>query len=357
MRPAPAVKSQVTSVDVARLAAVSQSAVSRTFTPGASVSEDTRRKVMEAARLLGYRPNAHARSLITKRSRIIGLVLAQLGNLFYPAALQQLATRLQRDGYHVLLFVNDQPDSDEVVHEILQYHVDGIVLAATTLSSPLAQRCADAAIPVVLFNRVMAGPASGSVSSVRSDNVAGGRAIAHFLADGGHRRIAFIAGQETASTNLEREQGFRDGLAERGLRIWARGVGHYDPGRAREAALAMFDGAERPDAVFVASDSMAFPVMDALRHRLGLRVPEDVSVVGFDDVPQAAWDSYRLTTFEQPVPAMVEAAVALLQKALVDGTPAAAGKVVVPGRLIVRDSARLPPEFSPTPGQPPHPPT
>jgi DNA-binding LacI/PurR family transcriptional regulator len=86
-------------------------------------------------------------------------------------------------------------------------------------------------------------------------------------------------------------------------------------------------------------------------------VPEDVSVVGFDDVPQAAWDSYRLTTFEQPVPAMVEAAVALLQKALVDGTPAAAGKVVVPGRLIVRDSARLPPEFSPTPGQPPHPPT
>jgi DNA-binding LacI/PurR family transcriptional regulator len=331
-------------MDVARLAAVSQSAVSRAFTPGASVSEDTRRKVMDAARLLGYRPNAHARSLITGRSRIIGLVLAQLENLFYPAALQQLATRLQRDGYHVLLFVNDRPDSDEVVHEILQYHVDGIVLAATTLSSPLAQRCADAAIPVVLFNRVMAGAASGAVSSVRSDNVAGGRAIAHFLADGGHRRIAFIAGQEASSTNLERERGFRDGLAERGLRIWARGVGDYLPARAREAALAMFDTPDRPDAVFVASDNMAFPVMDALRHRLGLLVPEDVSVVGFDDVPQAAWDSYGLTTFEQPVPAMVEATVDLLQQVLRDGLEAGPGNVIVPGRLIVRTSARRPGE-------------
>jgi DNA-binding LacI/PurR family transcriptional regulator len=364
------VKTPVTSVDVARLAQVSQSAVSRTFTPGASVSEGTRRKVMEAARLLGYRPNAHARSLTTKRSRIIGLVLARLENLFYPVALQQLATRLQRDGYHVLLFVNDQPDSDDVVHEILQYHVDGIVLAATTLSSPLAQRCADAAIPVVLFNRVMAGAASGSVSSVRSDNVAGGRALAHFLADGGHRRIAFIAGEETSSTNLERESGFRDGLAERGLRIWARGVGHYDPERAREAALAMFGAAgrvdawrdqqpderldelpeelsherpdDRPDAVFVASDHMAFPVMDALRHRLGLRVPEDVSVVGFDDVPQAAWESYRLTTVEQPLPAMVEATVGLLQKVLQDGAQGEAENIVLPGRLIVRDSARRP---------------
>jgi DNA-binding LacI/PurR family transcriptional regulator len=198
---------------------------------------------------------------------------------------------------------------------------------------------------------------------VRTDNVAGGRALAHFLADGGHRRIAFIAGEETSSTNLERESGFRDGLAERGLRIWARGVGHYDPERARDAALAMFGAAgradERPDAVFVASDHMAFPVLDALRHRLGLRVPQDVSVVGFDDVPQAAWASYDLTTVEQPLPAMVEATVGLLQKVLQGGgvdsprdgasgpVPAAAENIVLPGRLIVRGSARRPPSSEP----------
>ena len=149
------VKTNVTSIDVARLAEVSQSAVSRSFTPGASVSDRTRARVMDAARKLGYRPNAHARSLITKRSRIIGLVLSQMENLLYPVALDHLAKRLQRDGYHVLLFVNDTPNSDELVSQILQYHVDGIVLASTTLSSSLAQRCADAAIPVVLFNRVM----------------------------------------------------------------------------------------------------------------------------------------------------------------------------------------------------------
>ena len=337
----PSVKSNVTSIDVARLAEVSQSAVSRTFTPGASVSEPTRRKVMEAARKLGYRPNAHARSLITKRSRIIGLVLSQLGNLFYPAALQQLATRLQRDGYHVLLFINDTPNADELVHEILQYHVDGIVLAATTLSSVLAQRCADAAIPVVLFNRVMASGGASTVSSVRSDNVAGGRAVARHLADSGHQRVAFIAGNEETSTNLERERGFRDGLAERGLRIWARDIGNYDFEQACQATRELFKPrSERPDAVFVASDHMAFAVMDTLRFELRLRVPEDVSVVGFDNVPQAAWASYRLTTVEQPLQPMIEATVGLLQKYLRDEQAPQSENVVVPGQLIVRDSVR-----------------
>ena len=339
-------KSSVTSIDVARLADVSQSAVSRSFTPGASVSDGTRRKVMDAARKLGYRPNAHARSLITKRSRIIGLVLSYLENLFYPVALEQLAKRLQRDGYHVLLFVTDTQNADELVDEILQYHVDGIVLAATTLSSGLAQRCADAAIPVVLFNRVMAagGVGAGTVSSVRSDNVAGGRAVARHLADTGHQRVAYIAGHEESSTNLERERGFRDGLAERGLRIWARGVGNYDFEQARSAARELFKpGAERPDAVFVASDHMAFAVMDALRFELGLRVPADVSVVGFDNVPQADWGSYRLTTVEQPVQPMIEATVGLLQKYLRDDHSPQSENVIVPGQLVLRDSVRRAP--------------
>jgi DNA-binding LacI/PurR family transcriptional regulator len=341
-----AMKSTVTSFDVARLAQVSQSAVSRAFTSGASVSETTRARVMDAAQKLGYRPNAHARSLITGRSRIIGLVLSYLENLFYPLALQRLAERLQRDGYHVLLFINHNPNADELVTEILQYHVDGIVLAASTLSSALARNCADADIPVVLFNRVMADAGANStqsVSSVRGDNVAGGRALADFLVAGGHRRMAYIAGNEESSTNLERERGFREGLAEAGLHIWARATGNYDFAQARQAALTLFaPGRERPDAVFVASDHMAFAVMDALRFDLGLRVPEDVSVVGFDNVPQAEWGAYRLTTFEQPVEPMVEATVDLLQERLREEGAGPARNVVVPGSLIVRGSARLP---------------
>ena len=336
-------KAQATSLDVARLAGVSQSAVSRCFTAGASVSHAMRDKVQAAARKLGYQPNAHARSLITGRSRIIGLVLSALENLFYPAVLERLAKRLQQDGYHLLIFIGDNANSDDLVEEILQYNVDGIVLGATTLSSALAQRCADASIPVVLFNRVMASGSAGAVSSVRSDNVGGGREMARFLVAGGHKRIAYIAGREDSSTNLEREQGFREGLAELGQRIYARAIGNYDVVQARQAARDLFTAAaDRPDAVFVAGDLMAIVVLDTLRHELGLSVPQDVSVVGFDNVPQAAWASYELTTFEQPVQPMVEATVALLQSYLREAQTPPSQNLVVPGQLIIRQSARLP---------------
>ena len=336
-------KAQATSLDVARLAGVSQSAVSRCFTAGASVSEAMRDKVQEAARKLGYQPNAHARSLITGRSRIIGLVLSALENLYYPAVLERLAKRLQQDGYHLLIFIGDNANSDDLVEEILQYNVDGIVMGATTLSSALAQRCADASIPVVLFNRVMASGSAGAVSSVRSDNVGGGREMARFLVAGGHKRIAYIAGREDSSTNLEREQGFREGLAELGQRIYARAIGNYDVEQARQAARDLFaSAADRPDAVFVAGDLMAIVVLDTLRHELGLAVPQDVSVVGFDNVPQAAWASYELTTFEQPVQPMVEATVALLQSYLREAQTPPSRNLVVPGQLIIRQSARLP---------------
>jgi len=334
-------KTQATSLDVARLAGVSQSAVSRCFTAGASVSDAMRNKVQEAARKLGYQPNAHARSLITGRSRIIGLVLSALENLYYPAVLERLAKRLQQDGYHLLIFIGDNANSDDLVEEILQYNVDGIVLGATTLSSALAQRCADASIPVVLFNRIMASGSAGAVSSVRSDNVGGGRDIARFLVAGGHQRIAYIAGREDSSTNLERERGFREGLAEQGQRIYARAIGNYDVDQARQAALDLFaNAADRPDAVFVAGDLMAIVVLDTLRHELGLAVPQDVSVVGFDNVPQAAWASYELTTFEQPVQPMVEATVELLQSYLRQAQTPPSRNLVVPGQLIIRQSAR-----------------
>lgn len=348
------VKSAVTAEDVARLAGVSQSAVSRTFTPGASVSARMRQRVHDAAVRLGYHPNAHARSLTTGRSRIVGLVLSSLDNLLYPAVTERLALRLQQDGYHLLMFVSEQRDSDDLVRQILQYRVDGIVLGATTLSSGLAQRCAEARIPVVLFNRVMA--TSGAVSSVRSDNVGGAAEIARFLVAGGHQRIAYIAGREDSSTNLERERGFTEGLAALGRVVHARAVGDYAVEGARRATLALFggDADARPDAVFVAGDLMALSVMDTLRHELGWRVPQDVSVVGFDGVPQAAWPSYRLTTFEQPVGDMVEAAVDLLHRSLddrVDGAAMAAQArdVIVPGRLVVRASARAPADAQETP--------
>lgn len=334
---------KVTSQHVARLAQVSQSAVSRTYTPGASVSSHTRARVMDAARQLGYRPNALARSLITKRSRMIGVVMSQLDNQFYPLVLEKLSQRLRSDGYHVLLFITSPDESDGVLAEILQYQVDAIIMASTVLSSALARDCARAGSPVLLFNRMSRHAANDDhpASAVTSDNEAGGRQAARHLLAGGHQRIAYIAGLEASSTNLDRERGFRDELALLGSRIHARAVGNYSFEGAQQAARQLFaNSSDRPDAVFVGSDQMALAVMDVLRTELGLLIPQDVSVIGFDNVPQAAWGAYQLTTIEQPIGQMIEATAQLLHGLL--HNDAAASSVIVPCQLVQRSSCRKP---------------
>ena len=198
-------KNPVTSGDVARLAKVSQSAVSRTFTPGASVSARTREKVLNAAQELGYRPNALARAMISGRSGLIAMLVAYLDNQFYPIVLERLSRALQDRNYHVLLFMTDPGRRDDVVQKILEFQVEGIVMASATLSSGLARECARTGIPVVMLNRYVP---SSPASSVTSDNIEGGRLVARFLLDGGHERIAYVAGAEDSSTNRDREAGF-----------------------------------------------------------------------------------------------------------------------------------------------------
>jgi DNA-binding LacI/PurR family transcriptional regulator len=313
-------KPNPTAHDVARLAGVSQSAVSRTFTVGASVAPATRERILVAAREIGYRPNAIARSLITRRSRMVGLVMSYLENQFYPLVIERLSQALQRDGYHVLLFISETADADAILADILQYQVDGIVMASTTLSSGLAHDCAEAGIPVVLFNRVAQLGAMGrfSTSSVTSQNREGGRLVGEMLVRTGHRRIAWLAGPANASTSLDRETGLLEALEQAGLPLHARAVGHYDFAEARGAVLEMFrDTAMRPDALFAANDHMAIAALETLRSELGLRVPEDVSVVGFDNVPQAAWPSFALTTVQQVMARSVTVPCVLVERGTV----------------------------------------
>ncbi len=207
---------KITSAEVAARAGVSQSAVSRVFTPGASASKKTIEKVRKAAGELGYRPNSLARAMVSGKSRIIGLVVAYLENHFYPEALEKLSSALQERGYHVLIFMASRTaeDVDDVVEEILDYQVDGIITASVAMSSELTARCRNAGVPMVLFNRSQDGP---GLSSVASDNVAGGRKVADFLLTGGHERIAYVAGWEGASTQRDREAGFAARLAEAGV--------------------------------------------------------------------------------------------------------------------------------------------
>lgn len=335
--------SRVTAQMVAERAGVSQSAVSRVFTPGASASTKITEKVREAATELGYRPNVLARAMVSGRSQIIGLVVAYLENQFYPEALEKLSNALQARGYHVLVFMASQTagNIDAVVEEILDFQVDGIILASVALSSDLATRCQEAGVPVVLFNRSQ--DVEGQ-TSVTSDNFAGGRLAGEFLIAAGHARIGYIAGWEGASTQRDREAGFRAALTAAGRELHSREVGDFETKRSFAAARRMFSPAEtnRPDAVFVANDHMALITMDVLRHEIGLSVPDDVSVIGFDDVPSAGWLAYQLTTLRQRANRMVEETVAALTEAIETPHDAQPRHVTIEAPLIVRRSARVP---------------
>ena len=330
---------KVTSLEVAKLAGVSQSAVSRVFTSGASSSKKTNDLVRKAALKLGYRPNILARSLITGKTKIVGLVVAYLDNYFYPEALELLSAALQKNGYHVLIFMatNTSGNIDNVVEEILDYQVDGIIAASVGMSTNLASRCSDAGIPVVLFNRTQD---DERLSAVTSDNELGGQKIAQFLCDNGHTRIGYIAGWEGASTQRDREKGFTDELKKNGQGLFAREVGNFNLDEARQAARSMFTASEIPDAVFVANDHMAFAVMDVMRFELGLKIPDQVSVVGYDDVPVAKWLGYSLTTVRQRANRMVDETVAILIDSI-ENNSTKPRRIKIDGPLILRGSAKI----------------
>ena len=342
-------KEKVTSQQVAELAGVSQSAVSRVYTPGASASKKTTLKVHKAADKLGYRPNVLARAMVLGKSRMIGLVVAYLENQFYPDTIEKLSTQLQEKGYHVLIFMASKTarNIDAVVEEILDYQVEGIIVASVALSSQLADRCRLAGIPIVLFNRSQDGE---GLSCVTSDNFSGGAKAARFLLASGHTKIGYIAGWEGASTQRDREFGFTAALQQAGASLYAREVGDFSMEKASAATRRMFSGAQPsaddalrdiPDAVFVANDHMAFAVMDTLRFELGLRVPEDVSVISYDDVPAAAWPAYNLTTVRQRADQMVQETVRILMEQ-VHGDGLQSQQIAIGSPIIVRGSARIP---------------
>jgi DNA-binding LacI/PurR family transcriptional regulator len=221
------------------------------------------------------------------------------------------------------------------MQELLDYQVDGIVTASVAMTNDLTARCRAAGIPVVMFNR---GQDDAGLSEVTSDNVSGGRKVAEHLITTGHRRIAHIMGWQGSSTGRDRALGFAEALREAGLAPFAMIDGMYSREEASKATRALFSGPERPDAIFVGNDHMAFAVMDTLRFELGLTVPGDVSVIGYDDVPLAAWPAYNLTTLRQPVRRMVDATVEILLNQIEGETTPS--RIRLEGPLIERGSVK-----------------
>ncbi len=329
----------VSQKDVARLAGVSQAAVSRVFTPGTSVSDEMREKVLATAEKIGYRPNIIARSLIRKSTNMIGLVIVQFTNPFYSRMIRDFTRALQELGYWTLLLnIAYAQEVEDTVPMALQYQVDGIIITSATLSSKMAGECARSGTPVVLFNRYAS---SDNVNAVRCDNVEGGRLVADALLDAGHQRLAYVTGEEGSSTNRDRERGFTERLQERGHTLSFRESGGdytYESGYA--AARRLLHRDDPPDGVFCANDLIAMATLDLARCEIGIKVPEELSIIGFDDIPMAGWPGYSLTTIRQPVEQMVDATIRVLMDAIESPASDAVIEVISPS-LVLRTSARI----------------
>ena len=324
----------VTSYDVARLAGVSQSAVSRCYKPGASVSAKTRASVMKAADTLGYRPNAIARMLFTKRSNLVAVVVTNLGsNPDFASTLSRLTAR--RD-LNILFFTLDHEDeADRVVERLWQYRVDG-VLAAATLSSRHIDVLRERDVPLIFLNR-RAG--DSDVNSVCCDQAAGERMLVDRLIASGHQRFAIIAGPDDSTVSDQRVAAATERLAAAGLPAPRIVVADFSYEGGRQAVRELCVGAA-PDAVICANDMMAIGCIDEARHGLGLRIPHDVSVVGFDGLAPGRWLGYDLTTIRQPTEAMVSAALDMLV-ARIDDPALGAERRTLSGEFVPGGSARL----------------
>ncbi len=341
-------RTRATAGEVAKLAGVSQPTVSRVFTPGSRVSPDKVQRVREAARELGYLPNTLARSLNSGRSYTIGIVLAYLKNQFYPDALQKLSERLSERGYHVMVFfaTNLDDEVDGVVDDLLAHQVDGIILASVSMSNHLTARLLELKMPFVLFNR---GQDDKTLPSVTAENFQGGRIAGRFLAAAGHKRIAHIAGWKGSLNGRDRQAGFIAGLGDYGMKPFAITDSHFRRRMAINATRELFEGRDVPDAIFVGNDHMAIAVLETVRCEIGLRVPEDVSIIGFDDVPMSAWKLIDLTTIRQPVIQMVNECVEMLL-GIIEHNEVPKGRLEVKSKLIIRGSARIPDNWPPRDG-------
>jgi len=329
-----------TSYDVARLAGVSQSAVSRVFNPGSYTSDAMRERVLRAAAALGFTPNGFARGLRSDRSGIVSIVMTTLDNPNYPGVIEAFARAFQRQGRQVAL-IAAFADAEDALARIVRYRSEGVVLTAATrldLSRRIAGLCVRRGLPLVLYNRRFRGIAA---SSVTAENEAGGAMAAQHLLACGRRRAGIIAGSEPTSTVRHRIGGFVSAMRAAGAPAppVARAAQSYDGGA--EAGAALLGAHPRLDALFCAADVMALGTIDHLRHRLGRRVPDDVAVVGFDDIPSAAWATFDLTTIHTDHAAMVEQAAQSLADAIDDpGRPA--GHAAVAVRLVARGSTPPP---------------
>ncbi|OHT20613.1 LacI family DNA-binding transcriptional regulator [Edaphosphingomonas haloaromaticamans] len=328
---------RATSYDVARKAGVSQSAVSRCFAPGGSIAPATRKRIEKVAAELGYRPNALAQGLISGRTNMVAVLISSLTNLYYPEVLEELTRRLTERDTRVLLFsLRAEGEVDEVLDQVWRHSLDGVISAAR-LSDAQIQLFEDHRVPLVLYNRV---PAKARAASVCCDSAAGEVELVERLLAAGHRDFGIIAGPEDSYVGEERRRAALDRLAAAGFNDVPVVRGDFSYSGGREGLRQLMAGGISLNAVICGNDQMAIGAIDCAREAFKLKIPDDLSIVGFDGTAPASWSSYRVTSIRQPVRRMTEAAVSMLIERIENENTSAERRLFA-GEFVRGASARL----------------
>ena len=329
-------RKRVTSYDVARVAGVSQSAVSRAFRPGLSVSAKTKDKVMKAAKKLGYKPNAIARMLITQRSGMVAVIISSISHLIYPELLSRVTDQLSDRDVRVLLFtLDDSAQLEHLLEQIFTFQVDGVIALTAHFDHRDIAQFEEHNIPVVLYNRQVP---DHPVNTVCVDHRQGIHQLVDLLLAGGNKRFLILSGPTDSDVANERREIAVDHLARNGFEGVPVLYGDFSYQSGKDCFAGWMAENETPDAVICSNDSMAIGCIDEARGNHGLILPDQMSIVGFDGIHAAFWTGYELTTVRQPVNQMAKAAVDILMER-VDNPDFPPEKRVLAGALIRGNTA------------------
>ncbi|WP_176442882.1 LacI family DNA-binding transcriptional regulator [Tropicimonas sediminicola] len=328
---------RVTADDVAQRAGVSRATVSRAFSRGHTVQEQTRERILKAAQELGYQPNALAQALTSRRSQIVGILMGQLKNPIHAVLHQSISMSLQQNNF---IPISGQLGADEDLAKLIatfrQYQVGVVILTSMNISPGLVQEFQAAGLQVLLLNRI---DDDAVAASVCADLTQGGNLAARLLVERGCSRIAVAKGAPGHWTSAARLAGHLAGLERMGqapAKVFDGGYTYQDGARVADTLLS--EASDMPDGFLCPNDLFAIGLMDRLRAASGLRFPEDMKVVGFDDIPMAEWESNQLTTIRLPVHAMAKRAAEVITRMVVEGEKVEE-KIWIPCRLIERGSA------------------
>lgn len=332
--------SRLTLEQIARLAGVSRSTVSRVVNDHPNVSAEVRQRVMQVIAETGYQPNLAARSLVTQRTGIIGLVIPRaiqslFTDPFFPRLIQGITQACNANDYTLSLFMFHTKEEEQKLYPrvVRARLLDGVIVTSSEIDDPFIPQLIKNQVPFVMVGR----PYDATrVSFVQSDNVVGAHTAASHLIRLGYERIATITGPLNTTVGLDRRQGYLDALNERNGFVDEALIVEGDFTESGGYAAMQRLTPHQPDAVFAASDAMAFGALRALREA-GLSVPDDVAVVGFDDLPTAVLSDPPLTTIRQPIRRSGTQAVETLIDILTNG-PRPPRRITMSTELVIRSS-------------------